>query len=101
MLVCVVLSCLFLVALWSPAGKELISWLSLTQLCHGPDQNEGRGRCRETGLNPPVKCFTDLSKAVLLLWIFYVFFCLVFAMPLCASVYMCLVVTCLALVCGV
>ena len=34
------------------------------------------------------------------------FFCLVFAMPLCASVYMCLVVTCweradlLALVCG-
>ena len=36
-----------------------------------------------------------------------VFFCLVFAMPLCATVYMCLVVTCLemadllALVCGV
>ena len=35
------------------------------------------------------------------------FFCLVFAMPLCAFVYMCLVVTCseradlLALVCGV
>ena len=35
------------------------------------------------------------------------FFCLVFAMPLCASVYMCLVVTCLeradllAFVCGV
>ena len=35
------------------------------------------------------------------------FFCLVFAMPLCASVYMCLVVNCLeravllALVCGV
>ena len=34
------------------------------------------------------------------------FFCLAFAMPLCASVYMCLVVTCweradlLALVCG-
>ena len=40
------------------------------------------------------------------LWIFYVFFCLVFAMSLCASVYMCFVVTCceradlLALVCG-
>ena len=35
------------------------------------------------------------------------FFCLVFVMPLCASVYVCLVVTCweradlLALVCGV
>ena len=47
------------------------------------------------------------SKAVRLLWIFYVFFCLVFAMPLYASVYMCLVVTCwervdlLALVCCV
>ena len=54
--------------------------------------------------SPPVKYFTDRSKAVLLLWIFYV--CLVFTMPLCASVYMCLVVTCweradlLALVCG-
>ena len=41
----------------------------------------------------PVKYFTDRSKAVLLLWNFC-FFCLVFAMPLCASVYMCLVVTC-------
>ena len=39
------------------------------------------------GLSPPVKYFTDCSKAVLLLWIFYVFFCLVFAMPLCAFVY--------------
>ena len=26
-----------------------------------------------TGLSPPVKYFTDCSKAVLLLWIFYVF----------------------------
>ena len=56
---------------------------------------------------PPVKYFTDRSKAVLLLWIFYVMFCLVFAMSLCASVYMCFLVTCwervdlLALVCGV
>ena len=47
------------------------------------------------------------SKAVLLLWIFYVFSCLVFGMPLCATVYICPVVTCweradpLALVCGV
>ena len=61
----------------------------------------------ETDLSPPVKYFTDRSKAVLLLWIFYVLFCLVIAMPLCASVYMCLVVTCweradlLALVCDV
>ena len=58
-----------------------------------------------TGLSPPVKYFTDRSKAVLLLWMFL--FCLVFAMSLWASVYMCFVATCweradlLALVCGV
>ena len=44
----------------------------------------------EIGLSPPSKHFTDRSKAVLRLWIFYVFFCLVFVMPLCASVYLCL-----------
>ena len=60
-----------------------------------------------TGLSPPVKYFTDRSKAILLLWIFNVCFCLVFAVPLYVSVYMCFVVTCweraglLALVCGV
>ena len=43
--------------------------------------------CRETGFSPPVKYFTDRSKAVFLLWIFYVLFCLVFAMSLCMSVY--------------
>ena len=42
----------------------------------------------------PLKYFTDRSKAVLLLWIFYVLFWLVFAMFLCASVYMCFVVIC-------
>ena len=58
-------------------------------------------------LSPSVKYFTDRSKAVNPLWIFYVFFYLVFVMHLCASVYLCLVVTCweradlLALVCGV
>ena len=36
-------------------------------------------RCK-TRFSPPVK--------------YYVFFCLAFAMPLCASVYMCLVITC-------
>ena len=35
--------------------------------------------------------FLDFSAHVL--WIFYVFFYLVFAMPLCVSAYMCLVVT--------
>ena len=39
------------------------------------------------GLSHPVKYFTDRSKAVLLLWIFYVvFFCHVFAMPFCLCV---------------
>ena len=32
----------------------------------------GRGWRRETGLSPPVKYFTDRSKAVLLLWIIYI-----------------------------
>ena len=49
---------------------------------------------RETSLSTPVKYFTDRSRAVLLLWIIYVF-CLVFVMLLCASVYLCLSVTCL------
>ena len=48
--------------------------LSLSQMCPGPHQNKGRGWRRETGLSPPVKYFTDRSKAVLLLWIFYVCF---------------------------
>ena len=58
--------------------------------------------CKQFG-RPPVKYYTDSSKAVLLLC----FFSLSFAMPLCTSVYVCLVFTCweradlLALVCGV
>ena len=44
-----------------------------------------------TFLSPPVKYFTDRSKALLLLWTIFVF-CLVFVMPLCASVYLCIVV---------
>ena len=54
----------------------------------------------------PLKYFTDCSKAVLFVWIFYVF-CLVFVMPLCSTVNLCLAVSCwemadlLALVCGV
>ena len=51
--------------------------------------------------------FLLCSKAVLLLWIFYVFVLSCVCYVLCASVYMCFVVTCweradlLALVCGV
>ena len=60
----------------------------------------GGGWRRETGLSPPVKYFTDRSFVD-----FLCFFCLVLVMPLCASVNLCLVVTCweradlLALVC--
>ena len=37
MLVCVILSCMFLVALWSPAGKGLTSRLSFfVVFCHFP-----------------------------------------------------------------
>ena len=39
MLVCVVLSCLFLVALWSPAWERLISWLSCL-LCFATFPNQ-------------------------------------------------------------
>ena len=42
-------------------------------MCLDPHLNLEWGWCCETGLSPPAKYFTDRSKAVLLLWIFYVF----------------------------
>ena len=44
---------------------------------------------RETVLSPPVKYFTDRSKAVLLLWIFYIFSVL-WLLCLCAHLFICL-----------
>ena len=44
---------------------------------------------RETGLSPPVKYFTDRSKAVLLLWIFYGFFSVLCLLCLCARLFIC------------
>ena len=38
------------------------------------------------GLGPPEEYFTDRSGTLLLLCFFCVFFCLAFAVPLCASV---------------
>ena len=84
------LYCLFLVALWSSAGKGLISWLS-SLLCFVtfPSTLElGEGVRRETGLSPQAKYFTDRSKAVLLLWIFYVF-CVLRLLCLCARLFIC------------
>ena len=109
MLVFVVL-CSLLVTCWERA--DLLAAVCVL-FCHFPKcvlvhiRIKGEVGAGETGLSPPVKYFTDRSKAVLLLWIFYVLFCLVFVMSLCASVYMCFVVTCweradlLALICGV
>ena len=59
-----------------------------------------------TGLSPPVKYLLTVPRRYFFCGSF-MFFCLVFAVPLYASVYVCLVVTCweradlLALVCGV
>ena len=58
-------------------------------MCPGPHQNKGRGWRRKTGLSPPVKYFTDRSKAVLLLWIFYVFCSVLCLLCLCARLFMC------------
>ena len=74
MSVCVVL-CSLVVTCWERADLLAVMCvvLSISQMCPGPHQNQGWGWRRETGLSPPVKYFTDRSKAVLLLWIFYVF----------------------------
>ena len=55
-------------------------------------------RARLAPLNsfkPSSKIFYWPFQVGTLLWIFYAFFCLVFTMSSCASVYMCFVVTCL------
>ena len=85
---------------------HIISFVFMHQsFVNNPSSEECRGIW--LGLSPPVKYFTDRSKAVLLLWIFYVFVLSCVCYVLCASVYMCFLVTCweradlLALVCGV
>ena len=44
---------------------------------------------RKTGLSPPVKYFTDRSKAVLLLWIFLCFCSVLCLLCLCARLFIC------------
>ena len=109
MLVCVVL-CSLVVTCWERAdllAVVCVVFCHFPKMCLGPHQNQGWGWRRETGLSPPVKYFTDRSKAVLLFWIFDVFVLSCVCYVFCASVYMCFVVTCweradlLALVCGV
>ena len=48
-----------------------------------------RGWRREAGLSPPLKYFTDRSKAVLLVDLLCFFFCLVFAICICARLFIC------------
>ena len=93
MLVCAVMSCLFFVALLSPVGKGLTSCLSCECLafCHFRQCVLVHIRIKaEVGImkriSPAVKYFTDRFKAVLLLWIFYVFSVLCL---LCARLFIC------------
>ena len=76
-----------------------------TSMCLDPHVNEGWGWRLETGLGPPIKYFSDRSKAILLLPIICVIYvCLFHAF---ASVDCCLVVTfwkragLLALICDI
>ena len=57
-------------------------------ICLDPHLNSGYGLRRETGLSPRVKYFTDRSKAVLLLWIFY-FLSVLCLLCLCARLFIC------------
>ena len=58
-------------------------------MCLDLHLNSGWGWRRETGLSPPVKYFTDRSKAVLLLWIFSVFCSVLGLLCLCARLFIC------------
>ena len=76
---------LFICALWSPAGKGLTSWLSFVvspvslSLSHWYPGSGVVLDCIDSWslqpyyLNPPVKYFTDRSKAVLLCYLCLVF----------------------------
>ena len=76
MLLFVVMPCLFFVALWSPARKGLTSWLScVLYFVTFPNVSLSTSESSKTGLSPPIKYFTDRSKAVLL-WRSFMFFVL-------------------------
>ena len=58
-------------------------------MCPGPHLDQGLGWRREAGLSPPVKYFTDCSKAVLLRLIYVFLSCVCYAF-----VCVCLFVSC-------
>ena len=74
-------------------------------MCPDPHLDLGLGRRHKTGLSPPGKYLLTIPRLYFFCGSFKVFFCLVCVMPLNASIYLCLVVTCweradlLALVC--
>ena len=88
MLLCVGMSCLFFVALWSPAGKGLTSWLSCV-LCFVTFPKCVLVHLRIKGEVGAMK-LVYRSKAVLLLCIFYVvFFPVLCLLCLCARLFIC------------
>ena len=56
---------------------DVVSLLNIRKHNKRKNRNLKRNDRYFTGLRPPVIYFTDRSKAVPLLWIFYVLFCLV------------------------
>ena len=72
-------------------SANLVRGLHANQItiCLDPHLNKGWGwRCL-TSLSPPVKYFTERSKAVLLWWIFYVFCSVLCLLCLCARLFIC------------
>ena len=63
-------------------------------MCFDTHLNLGWGWCRETDLSPPVKYFYYLFQGGISFIDHSYYFCRVFVMILCASVYCCPVVTC-------
>ena len=104
---------------FSPSGPEALWTFSPSNSLATPFRSNVMSPMEENG-QAPFEGGSESSSHVKADWtcllqmlafclesVLYVFFCLVFAVPLCASVYMCLVVTCwgrarlLALVRGV
>ena len=56
-------------------------------MCLDPSEVRVSLARRKTNLNPPMKYFTDRSKAVLLLWIFYVLLSYVCYAYVCVCLY--------------
>ena len=94
----VVLSCLFLVALWSPAGKGLTSWLSCS-LCFVTFPNVSWSTTELRAGLAPWKWLKPSSKIFLLTVSMRYFFCASFMLFLSCVCYA-FVCVCLLMPCG-